>query len=161
VKMAVKSNLLYDLTATLNVGVEFPVAPQWSVDVSANINGWCKWKHYMLQPEGRYWLNSVFNGTFVAGHIIAALGNAGGFSTPVYDGWENSRSKGSFYGLGLGVGYAYNFNAKWGLEGELALGYIHFAYDKYDVDTDILIAEDQSKNYFGPTKAALSLVYHF
>jgi len=158
---AVKSNLVYDLTATLNAGVEFAVAPKWTVDVSANINQWTKWKHLMVQPEARYWLGNAFSGTFVGAHLIAGLGNAGGFSMPIYDGFKDNRSKGSFFGLGIGCGYAYNFNEKWGLEGELGLGYIHFGYDKYDVDTDVLLAEDQSKSYFGPTKAAISLVYHF
>ena len=37
-KVAVKTNLLYDVTTTLNVGVEFRVAPKWSIDLSGNYN---------------------------------------------------------------------------------------------------------------------------
>ena len=43
-------NVLYDATATVNAGVEFSVAPKWTMDISGNYNGWNfsdnrKWKH--------------------------------------------------------------------------------------------------------------------
>lgn len=37
-KIAVKTNMLYDVTTTLNIGVEFSVAPKWTIDVSGNYN---------------------------------------------------------------------------------------------------------------------------
>ena len=39
-KFAVKSNLLYDATATINLGVEVGLAKKWSLDLSGNYNGW-------------------------------------------------------------------------------------------------------------------------
>lgn len=38
-KWVVKSNLLYDATTTLNLGVEVGLAPKWTLDVSGNYNG--------------------------------------------------------------------------------------------------------------------------
>lgn len=60
-RVAVKTNLLYDALYNANLGIEFSVAPHWSVDISGNYNGWKlshgrQWKHWMLQPELRYWL---------------------------------------------------------------------------------------------------------
>ena len=56
--LAVKTNLLYDATATINAGFETGLSPKWTLDVSGNYNGWnmsscgCrKWKHWMVQPE--------------------------------------------------------------------------------------------------------------
>ena len=51
-KVAVKTNLLYDATATINAGIEFGLAPKWTLDLSGNFNGWTmshdrKWKHWM------------------------------------------------------------------------------------------------------------------
>lgn len=48
--VALKTNILYDATATVNAGVEFSVAPKWTMDISGNYNGWNfsdnrKWKH--------------------------------------------------------------------------------------------------------------------
>ena len=64
-KVAVKTNLLYDASATVNAGVEVGLAPQWTLDVSGNINAWDmshgrKWKHWFLQPEARYRLCERF-----------------------------------------------------------------------------------------------------
>ncbi|MDE6177021.1 MAG: DUF3575 domain-containing protein, partial [Paramuribaculum sp.] len=38
--VAVKTNLLYDATATVNLGAEVGLARQWSFDLSGNFNGW-------------------------------------------------------------------------------------------------------------------------
>ena len=38
--VAIKTNLLYDATATVNVGVEVGVAPKWTIDISGNLNAW-------------------------------------------------------------------------------------------------------------------------
>ena len=35
-KFAVKSNLLYDATATINLGVEMELSKKWTLDLSGN-----------------------------------------------------------------------------------------------------------------------------
>ena len=72
--VAVKTNLLYDVAATINAGVELPLARKWSLDVSGNLNAWDmshdrKWKHWMVQPEARYWLCDRFIGHFLGAHL--------------------------------------------------------------------------------------------
>lgn len=72
-KIAVKTNLLYDATTTLNLGTEFRVAPRWTIDLSGNYNPFSfkndkKMKHWLVQPEARYWLCEAFNGHFFALH---------------------------------------------------------------------------------------------
>ena len=56
--VAVKSNLLYDAMLTLDLGVEVGVAPQWSVELTGNLNAWTvndrRWKTWNFQPEARY-----------------------------------------------------------------------------------------------------------
>lgn len=81
-KVAVKSNLLYDATATINLGIEFCLAPKWTFDVSGNYNGWTfsgdrKWKHCLVQPEARYWFCDRFSGHFLGGHILGGKYNVG------------------------------------------------------------------------------------
>ena len=39
-KVALKSNLLYDATATMNLGLEFGLARKWTLDVTVNYNPW-------------------------------------------------------------------------------------------------------------------------
>lgn len=60
-----KTNLLYDATATINAGIEFKIAPKWTMDISSNFNAWMtpndsdpatidpKWKHWTIQPEAK------------------------------------------------------------------------------------------------------------
>lgn len=38
--IAVKSNLLYDLTSSINAGIELGLSPHWTLDISGNYNGW-------------------------------------------------------------------------------------------------------------------------
>ena len=81
-KVAVKTNVLYDASATVNAGVEIGLAPQWTLDVSGNINAWDmsrgrKWKHWFVQPEARYWLCDRFSGHFLAVHAHGGQYNIG------------------------------------------------------------------------------------
>ena len=36
--ISLKTNLLYDISTTFNLGAEFRLAPKWTLDVSANYN---------------------------------------------------------------------------------------------------------------------------
>ena len=62
-EFAVKSNLLYDATSTINLGVEYGLSPRWTLEVSGNYNAWTfsdnkKMKLWMLQPFRRTFLGS-------------------------------------------------------------------------------------------------------
>ena len=68
--IALKSNILYDASGTINLGAEVGLAPRWTLDVSGNYNGWVRshgrtWKHWMLQPEARYWFCDRFTGHYM------------------------------------------------------------------------------------------------
>ena len=81
--VAVKSNLLYDAALNINGGVEFGVAPKWTVDVTANYNNWTfsegkRWKNWFLQPEARYWFCDRFAGHFLGFHLHGGKYNMGG-----------------------------------------------------------------------------------
>ena len=39
-KVALKSNLLYDATATMNLGLEFGLARKWTLDIPVNYHPW-------------------------------------------------------------------------------------------------------------------------
>ena len=41
-QIAVKNNLLYSATASLNLGVEVGLSQHWSFDLSGNFNAWSK-----------------------------------------------------------------------------------------------------------------------
>ena len=85
-RVAVKTNLLYDALYTVNLGVEVGMAPRWTLDVSGNYNGWTlsherRWKHWLVQPEARYWFCDRFAGHFLGMHILGGKYNIGGLKT--------------------------------------------------------------------------------
>lgn len=171
-QFALKTNILYDATATINLGAEMRVAPRWSVDVSANYNSWTlgnerRWKHWLVQPEARYWLCEATAGHFFALHALGGQFNVGhlGFAHD-FLGYKLSRLRdnryqGWFVGAGIGYGYAWTLGTHWTIEAEIALGWIHANYDKYECAGCGRRIGKGTKNYFAPTKAAVDIVYVF
>ena len=96
--VAVKTNLLYDATTTFNLGAEIGLSPRWTLDLSANYNPFSfsdnkKWKHWMAQPEARYWFCERFNGHFMGLHLLGGQYNVGGVKLPfgIYPSVEDYR----------------------------------------------------------------------
>ncbi|CAK7061623.1 MAG: hypothetical protein PARBA_02292 [Parabacteroides sp.] len=164
-KFAVKSNLLYDATATINLGVEVGLSKKWTLDLSGNYNGWklgeeARLKHWMVQPEVRYWLCERFDGHFFGLHPFYADYNVGGLKFLGGNIKEN-RYQGDLYGVGIGYGYQWLLGNRWSMEAEIGVGWAHLKYDKYPCATCGSVLATESKNYFGVTKAALSIIYFF
>ena len=75
---ALKTNIVYDATATVNIGAEIGLAPKWTFDLSGNYNPWempngMLWKHAMIQPEFRYWFCDRFSRHFLGFHGIGGI----------------------------------------------------------------------------------------
>ena len=76
--IAVKSNILYDLTGTLNLGGEIRCDDTHSFSLSVNYNPWNlgenkKMKHILVQPEYRWWLNETFIGSFFGVQALSLI----------------------------------------------------------------------------------------
>ena len=172
-KVAVKTNLLYDATATINAGIEFGLAPKWTLDLSGNFNGWTmshdrKWKHWMAQPEARYWFCDRFAGHFLGFHALGGQYNVGHLKNNIkflgtdFSKLSDSRYQGWFIGAGIAYGYAWVLNKHWNLEGEIGVGYVYTEFDRFNCKgCGKKVEEDKNHHYFGPTKAAINLIYVF
>ena len=174
-KWAVKTNLLYDATATFNLGTEFAVGRKWTLDVSGNYNPWTfsenrKMKHWFVQPEARWWSCTRFSGHFVGVHAHAGGYNWGGMlpwgfnSGRMFGSVENKniqshRYQGWFAGAGVSYGYHWVLGNRWGLEATVGVGYVYLDYDKYPCARCGRKIGSETKHYFGPSKAGISLVY--
>ena len=146
-KVALKSNLLYDATATMNLGLEFGLARKWTLDVPVNYNPWKpdngrRLRHWGIQPEIRYWFCERWpDWSFVSGKM------------------QQNRYQGHLYGAGFSVGHSWILKKRWSIEASLGLGYAYIVYEKYPCTTCGTKSKDTSKNYLGPTKASVSLIY--
>ena len=172
-RVAVKTNLLADATLSPNVGVEWGIAPRWTADVTAELNAWTlshdrRWKHWYLQPEARYWLCDRFMGHFFAAHLFGGQYNIGNLDNGIrflgtdFSTLSDTRCQGWMIGAGIGYGYAWALTRRWSLEAELAIGYAYSRFDRYEcAGCGRKIESDRHHNYFGPTKAAVNLIYQF
>ena len=165
-KAALKTNLLYGATATPNLQLELGLSKKSTLELGAGMN-WFefsdnkKFKHILVQPEYRYWFCETFNGSFIGIHAHGAQFNVGGWDIPVgrLDAFKNRRYEGYLYGAGVSYGYQWVLSPRWNFEASLGGGFARIHYDKYQCATCGTKLDDGKYNYFGVTKAALSLIY--
>lgn len=166
-KIAIKTNLLYDVTTTMNLGVEIGLADRWTLDVSANYNPWTlnkesnrKIKHYLVQPEARYWLCEKFNGHFFGLNAGFSQYNIGATKIPFVKNSDKYRYEGWATGVGLSYGYSMILGGKWNMEFTVGAGLVYTRYDKYNcVNCGKRIENNVSKTFFAPTKLGITLIY--
>ena len=171
-EVVLKTNLVSDAILSPNLGVEIGMAPRWTLDLNGNINAWNinghSWKHWMVQPEARYWFCNRWAGHFVGAHIhggqynVGALKNNISFLGSDFSNLSDKRYQGWFAGVGVAYGYAWILNKRWTLEAEIGLGYAYTRFDVYPCATcGKKIEKDKPHHYVGATKAAVNLVYVF
>lgn len=172
--VALKTNLLYDATATANLGLEFGLGRKWSLDISGNLNVWSfsegkRWKHWLAQPELRYWFCGNLGGHFLALHALGGQYNVGkidldflGFLGDNFKEFKDYRHQGWYGGGGIGYGYCWILGKHWNLELEVAAGYIYTKYDLFEcADCGRKIKSGLTHRYIGPTKLAFNIGYVF
>ncbi len=120
-----------------------------------------KIQHWIVQPELRYWTCEVFNGHFFGLHALAGEYNIGGVDIPVgrLSKFKDNRYEGYAFGGGISYGYQWAIAPRWNLEMNLGGGYTYLTFDKYPCVKCGSKIGSGTNNYFGVTKAALSLIY--
>ena len=169
--VALKTNLLADATLSPNLGLEFGLAPRWSLDLTGEFNGWTvnerKWKHWLVQPEARYWFCDHFAGHFLGLHAIGGQYNFGNIRNGVsflgsdFSRLTDYRYQGWAVGAGIAYGYSFILGRHWDLELEIGVGYMYTQFDKFECKDCGKKIDTSDHHYFGPTKAAVNLVYVF
>ena len=161
--VAVKSNLLSDVTTTFNLGAEFGLSSRWTIDLSASYNPWTfsghrKLKRFFVQPEARYWLCERFNGHFFGVHLLGGVFNTEGIPLPGLN--KEFRYEGLAGGAGVIYGYQWMIGRRWNLEASIGLGYVYAKYDKYECAAcGRKLEANRTKGFFTPTKACISIIY--
>lgn len=172
--VGIKTNLLYDALLSPTLGVEVGLAPKWSLDVSGTFNGWTvnnkKWKQWMVQPEARYWFCQRFAGNFLGLHALGGQYNFGNLNFGGYNflgtnlkQLEDHRLQGWMVGAGIAYGYSWILDKHWNIEAEIGIGWVYTEYDKFKCANCGKKLNDKKlhHNYYGPTKAAVNLIYYF
>lgn len=170
---AIKTNIFYDATASINLGFEVGVGRQLTLDVNGDMNFWNvgprRWRHWFVQPELRYWFCHRSLGHFMAVQLHSGQYNIGNLQTKGfkflgtdYRNLSDRRYEGWFAGAGIAYGYAWAFSEHWGMEAEIGLGWAYSRYSAYPcAECGSRIVSNADHNYVGLTKLALNLVYNF
>ncbi|MDR0421476.1 MAG: DUF3575 domain-containing protein [Proteiniphilum sp.] len=159
-----KTNILFDVTASPNLGVEVGLGEKTSLDLSGSVNLWdftnnTKWKHVLVQPEVRYWPKKRYYGFFLGPHGHYANYNVGHlFHPPFPTNLRDYRFDGWLVGGGLTVGYRFNLYRRLGLEAAVGGGYAHIKYKRWHYELNGPDLGGGTMDFFGPTRASLSLI---
>ena len=162
--VAIKTNLLHDVTATLNLGAEFTLSERFSLDVPLSWNPWKfgsdrHWKHFLVQPELRWWKEPARSGHFFGLHAHYGIYNVSRLPDFLFSDYMSSRRfDGWLAGAGVSYGYRWNLNPKWSLEATVGLGYAYMDYDRYEAGDPEKVATG-TYNYLGPTRLGITLGY--
>lgn len=166
-QFALKTNIFQWATASPNIGFEAGLSPRWTINVFGSYNPFTmnseglKWKHWLVQPEARYWFCERFNGHFLGVHLLGGQYNAGGVKLPfgIFPELAEHRFQGWLVGGGVSYGYQWLMSKRWSFELSLGVGYLYVDYDKFFcVHCGTPLAHGV-KHYFGPTKLAVSFLY--
>ena len=159
--VGVKTNAIYWLTTTINVGAEIGLGRKTTVDLLGTYNPWSfgdnkKVKHWLIQPEFRYWTCERFNGHFWGLHAFYGEFNMGGIKML---GLRKYRYEGTLYGAGIAYGHQWILGKRWNLEATIGVGYARIEYDKYEYQTCGPYIKKGTKDYIGPTKVGINFIY--
>lgn len=155
--IVLKTNGLYWMATTPNLALEATLGSKVTLELAAAYNPWTfkddkKMRFWLAQPEVKYWLCEKFEGHFVGLHL---------HGSQFFGGFKNKRYDGYLAGGGLTYGYDWILSPHWNLEASIGIGYARLWYKESPRIPCEKCYENKYKNYLGPTKAAVSLIYVF
>lgn len=98
---------------------------------------------------------------FIGVHALGGQYNIAGIKLPfgIFPNLKDHRYDGYLYGGGLTLGHQWILNKRWSIEAAIGAGYARVHYDKYNCGECGTKIETKNSNYWGVTKAALSIIY--
>jgi hypothetical protein len=165
-KVALKNNLLYDAALTPNLALELALGKKTTLDLGAGYNPFDfrndrQWKHWLAQPELRWWFCERFNGAFLGVHALGGEYSFAKIDLPlsVFSDLKDYRYEGWYAGGGVSFGWQWILSRHMSLEATVGAGYVRVQYDKFTCAECSSRVGNGYEEYLGPTKAALSLVF--
>lgn len=159
-----RTNLLYDALLVPNVGAEFGLSDRFSIvgnvmfDWIGSSQKQFYWRILSGDAELRYWLGTDVSGFLRKGHHIGVYGALYRYDVELGSDGQMAEFN---YGGGISYGYSIPLNRSLSLDLALGIGYMGGKYKKYKyIEGRYVWQSDNNRNYFGPTKAEVTLVWH-
>ena len=156
--ISLRANLLRWATFTPDLGIEWRINRLWGILVHGSWTSWSwngKDRRYALwevSPEVRYFMGKEKLG------YIGAMYKAGAFNYKL----SATGKQGDLMGGGITGGYQLRLNDVLSLDFNLAVGCLHADYEKYEVIDGVRVRQgEESKNWWGPINAGVTLVWQF
>lgn len=162
-QVGTKANMLWWATTTPNLGVEVAIGKKLTISADGNYNAWTFFsdgmslRHWLVQPEVRYWTCKSFEGHFVGLHGHYGKYNIG--QIPFLPELDKYTYRGELYGGGISYGYHFAIGRRWGLELTAGLGYTYLEYNKYVCSECAELMGRYKRHFFGPTRLGVSFIY--
>jgi len=170
--MSVNTNMLYDLLLLPNVGVEFHLGRNWSIAANWMYGWWNSnrrhryWRAYGGAIALRKWFGRAAEAKPLTGHHLGVYGQLltydfefGGKGQlggePGKPLWNNPS-----YAAGVEYGYSLPVAQRLNIDFTIGVGYFGGKYYEYEpIDYHYVWQSTKQRNWFGPTKAEISLVW--
>lgn len=170
--MNIRSNMLYDVLAVPNLGAEFYIGKNWSIGANWMYAWWSKnsshryWRLYGGDINLRKWFGSKAKAKPLTGHHVGILAQ-----TQTWDfefggkGYMGGKPGGNIfdranYGASIEYGFSLPVAERLNIDFSVAAGYIGGKYVTYTPQgAGYVWTATKQFNWFGPTKAEISLVW--
>lgn len=158
-RLALKTNIIYDLALMPSLEVEYMINDHWSVNAEGEVAWWrkrSKHKYYQiatLSPEVRYWFKTKKRWH---GHYVGLFGGGSWYDL------ENGKRgyKGEFWKAGLSYGYMFPIGRSLSFETGIGLGFLRTWYEEYlPIDGHYVYQQSSRTNWIGPVKLKFTLVW--
>lgn len=154
--VALRANLLRWATLTPDLGLEWRVNSSWSIVVNGSWTSWSwndKDRRYALwevMPEVRYYIGEQ------KAWYVGAMFKTGQFNYKL----SETGKQGDLIGGGITGGYQLKLNKALSMDFNFGLGYLNADYEKYTVIDGVRVRQGkETKNWWGPTSAGVTLVW--
>ena len=158
-----RTNLAADAFTVANLGAECSLSSNWTIGLDVTFSPWDitstkKLRTLLLLPEARYYFKTDYNWFYVGAHAHC------GFYNVAWDGVTHYQDKDGntpLWGAGLSAGVVIPFGEHFGMDINLGAGYARLEYDEfYNLENGAKYTTT-TKDWWGPTRAGISIYYRF
>ncbi len=162
--LAIKTNMLYDISLVPNLGVEFYLSDEVSFAGNWMYSWWNKdsknytWRIYGGDVALRRWFGNNFSDKRFTGHHLGIYGQMMTFDFNL--GKRGFMGEKWTFGAGVEYGYSFPVSNKLNIDLNLGLGYLKGEVKEYLPEDDHYVWQRTAdRQLIGPTKAEVSLVW--
>lgn len=164
IPLVLKTNMLYDAAAVPNLGLEIAIGRNWSVEADWMYAWWSRnikhryWRVYGGEFGVRRWFGKQ-DRQVLTGHHVGIYGQ---MLTYDFEFGGKGRQGGRWtWGGGVAYGYSLPVGRRLNIDFTIGFGYAGGEYKKYHPDDGCYVWDSTHRlNWFGPTKAEVSLVWY-